>query len=546
MNNNWWNNRVFYQIYPRSFYDTNGDGIGDINGIISKLDYLKDLGIGAIWLSPLYVSPDYDNGYDIADYYDVDPRYGSLDDMKRLLARAKELDIKIVMDLVVNHTSFKHNFFLQSKDVNSPYHDFYIWKKGKIDKNGKLKPPNNWKSMFMGPAWTYEPSNDMYYLHLFTPQQPDLNYDNPLVVQEVKKILKYWLDLGVAGFRCDVINVIGKNSFEDGKKSVYKTGKEHFLSTQKGHNVLKELHKDVLGPYNAYTVGETMDVDLENAKTFTAGDELTQVFPFDHTSVDYGFMKLAVFKARYKPSKMVRAMRKWQENVNWNPLFIENHDIPRAISRFGDEDNPILSGSAIAAMLLTLRGTPYIYQGQEIGMLNNKFKNLEEINDVSTRNVYKLLRKLMFPKFVAWKCINSFNRDHARTPMQWNASNSSGFTSGIPWLVVNKNYQYINVESSKKDYRSLFYHYKALIYLRSHNDALRLGTIEFLEENKNMFVFIRRYNEQVVKVIINMDKNAHNVKTQLNGTLLYTNYDQIGLKENKIRPYEVRVIRIEA
>lgn len=537
---NWWNDRVIYQIYPRSFCDSNNDGIGDLKGIISKLPYLKDLGIGAIWLSPVYPSPNYDYGYDISDYYDINPEFGTLDDMKELLRVAKELDIKIVMDLVINHTSFKHPHFEASKDVNSKYHNHYVWKKGKVTKKGKKLPPNNWQSMFTGPAWTYEPSNDMWYLHLFTKEQPDLNYANQEVIEEVKNVMRYWLDMGVAGFRCDVINIISKSSYEDGKHRMYKQGLEHYLSTPRCHEILHEFNRDVLSKYNAFTVGETTDVTLEAARTFTENDELTTIFPFDHTSVDVRGIPL--FKKKYKAKNMVKAMRKWQENIPWNSVFIENHDMPRAISRFGDEKNPIISGSAIAAMVLTLRGTPYIYEGQEIGMTNSEFNSIDEIRDVSARNVYFLLRKKGVCKRLSKKFVMNFCRDHARTPMQWKNAENAGFSTTKPWLKVNDDYDKVNVEDEEKAERSLLKEYKKLLQLRKDHQALTYGSIEFLDGNKNVLSFLRKYNDETLLVVINLDKKERKVKLDLDGEVIYANYLDL-IDGNKLRPFEVQIIK---
>ncbi|MGI6644768.1 MAG: glycoside hydrolase family 13 protein [Bacilli bacterium] len=537
---NWWNDRIIYQIYPRSFCDSNGDGIGDINGIISKLPYLKDLGVGAIWLSPVYPSPNHDFGYDIADYCDVNPEYGTLDDMKRLIKEAEKLDIKIIMDLVINHTSYKHPYFEASKDPNSKYHNYYVWKKGRTTKKGKKLPPNNWLSFFTGPAWTYEASNDMWYLHLFTKEQPDLNYENQEVIDEVKRIMTFWLELGVAGFRCDVINIIYKSSYENGKFSVYKRGLEHYLSQPRCHEILHELHVDVLSKYNAFTVGETTDVTLEAAKTFTENDELTTVFPFDHTSIDY--FLLPVFKRKYRPKKMIKAMQKWQENIPWNSVFIENHDIPRALSRFGDVKNPVISGSAIAAMVLTLRGTPYIYQGQEIGMTNYPFTNIDEIQDIATRNVYFLLRKLGFCKKKSIKLINNFARDHARTPMQWNNTENAGFSTTKPWLNVNRNYATVNVEQELIEEKSLLNEYKKIIQVRKDYDALRYGSIKFLNVNKNVMSFERDFEKQKLLVVINLSKKEQKIKLDLDGEIIYHNYENL-IDGNKLRPYEVQIIK---
>lgn len=541
MHNKWWHERIFYQIYPRSFSDSNGDGIGDLQGIISKLPYLKSLGIGALWLSPVYPSPNFDMGYDISDYTNINPEYGTMDDMKELLAEAKKLDIKIVMDLVINHTSYEHEWFIKSKDPSSPYHNYYFWKKGRTTKSGKRRPPNNWQSVFSGSAWTYETSNDMYYLNLFTPQQVDLNYNNPQVIEEVKNVMRFWLDLGVAGFRCDVINLIAKTSFKNGKQGVYRTGIEHYLSQPQSHTILKELHRDVLSKYDAYTVGETTDINLEGAKLYL-DEELTQIFPFDHTSVDH--YSLPFFKKKYKAKNMIKAMRKWQENVEWNTLFLENHDIPRSISRFGSLKHPLQSGSALLAMVLTLRGTPYIYQGQEIGMLNSHFKDISVNKDVTSINVYNILKKVFLSKKIAMHFVNNFSRDHARTPMQWDDSLNAGFTSGKPWLQINPNYKQINVAANLNDENSLLSHYKKLVAVRQNSAALTKGEISFLQSHRDVFAYKRSGKDEEILVVINLGAKHASHKLNLDGQLLYGNYDSFSDDQKKLRPFEVQIIKI--
>lgn len=540
MYNKWWHERVFYQIYPRSFNDSNGDGIGDIQGIIEKLPYLKKLGIGAIWLSPLYASPNYDNGYDISDYKAINPEYGTMADMKELLKVADELDIKIVMDLVINHTSFKHQWFIESKDPKSPYHNYYFWRKGKTTKRGKRLPPNNWQSMFTGSAWTYEQSNDMFYLHLFTKEQPDLNFDHPKVIEEVKSILRFWLELGVAGFRCDVINCISKSSLKDGRPKVYKTGQEHYLNTPGCHLILKDLHNDVYAHYDAYTVGETMDITIHDAKAFL-DKELTQVFAFDQVAVDH--RSLPLFKKKYHPKNMIKALRKWQDTIDWNTLFYENHDVPRSISRFGSTKYRFESATALAASILFLKGTPYIYQGQEIGMTNVDFKSVDDLNDVSSKNVYKLLRKLLFPKKLAWRLVNNFTRDHARTPMQWDDSNNAGFTSGTPWLMVNPNYKAINVEAQLNDNNSILKHYEKMIALRQSSKALTKGSLTFLKSHKDILAFTRKLGESTYLVVINLGAKKRKHHLNIDGELRYGNYAEYFDDQKVLRPFEVQVLK---
>lgn len=540
MKNKWWHERVFYQIYPRSFKDTNGDGIGDIKGIIAKLPYLKSLGIGAIWFSPLYQSPNYDMGYDISDYRSIHPEYGTMAEMDELISEANKLDIKIVMDLVINHTSFEHKWFLESKDPNSPYHTYYFWDKGRTKRNGKRLPPNNWQSMFTGSAWEYEKSNDMFYLHLFTKEQPDLNYNNPAVIKEVKDILRFWLDKGIAGFRCDVINCISKKSLKNGRSRMYKTGKEHYLNTPGCHLILKDLHNEVLGPYDAYTVGETMDITIFDAKEYLEG-ELTQVFAFDQVQVDY--RGLPLFKKKYKPHKMVKALKKWQDTIDWNTLFYENHDVPRSISRFGDEKNRLVSATALGASILFLKGAPYIYQGQEIGMTNVAFKNVLELQDVSSINVYNLLRKLLIPKKLAWKFVLNFTRDHARTPMQWDESKNAGFSEGTPWLMLNPNYKTINVKSQVEDPNSILEHYKKMIEARQKSRALVKGDLTFLKTHKDVIAVTRKFENDEYLVLINLSKKSRKHRVDLDGEVVYANYETFFDNQSVLRPFEVQIIK---
>lgn len=538
----WWKEKAIYQIYPRSFCDSNNDGIGDISGIVSKLDYLKDLGIGAVWLSPVYRSPNDDMGYDISDYCDINPEYGTLGDMKKLFAEAKKRDIKVIMDLVINHTSDEHEWFKQSIDVNSRYHDYYIWGKGKPGKNGKELPPNNWQSCFTGSAWEKCQENGLYYLHLFSKKQPDLNYRNQAVIEEVKKVMRFWLDLGAAGFRCDVINAIYKTSLADGKKTAYKCGHEHYVSQPGCHKILKEFHDEVFVPYGAYTVGETMDVDLENAKTFTDG-ELSTVFPFDHTEVDQLFLPL--FKKKYRPQNMIDALTKWQENIDWNTIFFENHDIPRSISRFGDTGKyRKQSAKMLATVLLTLRGTPYIFEGEEIGTTNCHFKDISELRDISSINVYNLVRHAGISKKLAWRWVMNFTRDHARTPVQWDASPNGGFCSVTPWLKSNPNHIDINVAKEKTDPDSIWHYFKKMLALRNEFAGLKEGTFKKLKSARDIYAYERETPEEKYLVVANMGRNKRHVEIPLIGHKIIGNYPTEDYsKIRTLRPYETIVIR---
>lgn len=536
----WWKREVIYQIYPRSFCDSNNDGIGDINGIISKLSYLKDLGVGAIWISPLTCSPDFDNGYDVSDYYNIDPKFGTLEDYKKLIKEAKKLNIKIIMDLVINHTSHMHKWFIESKKIDSPYHNYYIWKEPKIIK-GKKHPPNNWDSLFLGPAWTYCEENGLYYLHLFTKQQPDLNYRNPQVIEEVKKIMRFWLDIGVAGFRCDVINLIYKTSYADGKKKKSKTGIEFYLSQKGCHDILKKLNTEILKPYGAFTVGETIYASIEDAKLFTH-DELSLVFPFEHTSIDTWF-NLPVFRKKYNPQRMINVLKKWQQNTAWTPLFFENHDQPRSVSRFGDAKKYHKeSVKALATILLTLKGTPFIYQGQEIGIPNTNFSDIEEINDVATKNVFNVFRKMHLSKKLAFKLAMNYGRDNSRTPMPWNDSDNGGFCRVKPWLRCTDTYQTINVKRNLEDIDSCFNYYKKLIALRNTEDALKIGSIEFINAGKNIFAYRRIVKERELLILCNMSGKSANLKIQTEGIPVLFNYKTFEMNKKTLRPYEAVIL----
>ena len=444
---NWWQERVVYQIYPRSFQDTNGDGIGDIPGIIAHLDDLQDLGVGIIWLSPVYASPNADNGYDISDYRGIHPDFGTMADMDQLIEEAKKRDIKVIMDLVVNHTSDEHAWFRQSRDKNSPYRDYYIWQPGK---DGKA--PNNWTSFFAEDAWEYDEMSGEYYLHLFAKKQPDLNWHNPRVLEEVKDIMRFWLDKGIAGFRYDVINILYKSSLEDGKKKLALTGSEYYLSQEGTHEILRALRREVLDQYDCFTVGEAAFVTPESGWDLCEESrrELNMIFSFEHMETDQFYVKW--FKRKFHAGRFGAAIAKWQNALDWNAVYLENHDQPRSVSRFGnDREYWAQSAKILCMMLLTLRGTPYIYEGQEIGMTNFDFTGMDQIQDVESHNVYRMAKRLHFPAFIRWNMIKASGRDNSRTPMQWNDGPNAGFTTGLSWLGINSNYTRINVVAQMND-----------------------------------------------------------------------------------------------
>lgn len=534
----WWQERVVYQIYPRSFNDSNEDGIGDIKGIIEKLDYLESLGIGIIWLSPVYSSPNEDNGYDISDYRNINYEYGTMDDMELLIEEAKKRDIKIIMDLVINHTSKEHEWFKKSRDKNSPYRDYYYWRKGK---NGKK--PNNWTSFFAEDCWEYDKKSDEYYLHLFAKGQPDLNYYNPKVLEEVKDILRFWLDKGIAGFRCDVINIIYKSSLEDGKKKLILTGSEHYLSQQGNHDILKNLRKEVFEHYDCFTVGETVFVTPSMGQDLCDKNrkELDMIFAFEHMETDQFFVKW--FPRKFSAKRFLKTLTKWQHALWWNANYFENHDQPRSVSRYGN-DGDFLTQSAkmLATLLFTLRGTPYVYQGQEIAMKNVNFTNIDQISDIESKNLYKLATKMHIPKWYRLKMIMRGTREHARTPMQWDKSTNSGFTKGIPWINVNKNYDTINVSEQINNEHSVLNFYCNIISFRKKHEVLIEGSFKEIEITNKLFVFERQLNNLTYIVILNFSNKR--IKKACNGELLLSTYEHKNYNGNLL-PYEAVIIKKE-
>jgi oligo-1,6-glucosidase len=496
----WWKEGAAYQIYPRSFQDSNGDGIGDIPGIISRLDEIAALGTRTIWLSPVYRSPQIDNGYDISNYLDIDPIFGTMEDMERLIAEAKKRNISIVMDLVVNHTSDEHEWFQKSRRREEPYTDYYIWHKGKGGKKrgNQAQRPNNWTSFFMEDAWEFDPLRGEYYLHLFHKKQPDLNYKNPRVIEEVKKILQFWLDKGVRGFRCDVINVLWKTSLEDGKKRIMITGVEHYKCQDGNHKILQQLRREVLDNYDCFTVGETAMVSLEEAKLLTDAErrELDMVFYFDHLEVDRVFARFVPKK--FRASELLRRLGKWQQGLEWNAPYLESHDQCRIVSHYGSDrgagtrNSPWeQSAKLFATLLFTLRGTPFIYQGQEIGMTNFDFSSLDEVNDVESHNLNRLMKKMFFPGWLRWKLLRISSRDNNRTPYQWDAGDGAGFTTGKPWLGINANHNVLNYKTQQDDPDSVLSYYKKMIHLRESSDTLKYGAFKPLLATDSLLMYRR-------------------------------------------------------
>ena len=548
----WWKEAVVYQIYPRSFCDSNGDGIGDLNGITSKLDYLKELGIDVIWLSPVYKSPNDDNGYDISDYEDIMTEFGTMDDFDKMLAAAHERGIKIVMDLVVNHTSDEHPWFVESRSSkDNEKRDYYIWKEGKDGKE-----PTNWGSAFSGPAWKYDEKTDMYYLHLFSVKQPDLNWENPKVRKEVFDMMTRWCEKGIDGFRMDVISLISKPEGYPDAKVVGLYGDMGICANgPKVHDYLKEMNEKVLSKFDIMTVGETAGVTLEEAKKYanTDGSELNMVFQFEHMDLDGG----EKFKWSTKPMPLVplkENLSKWQkglDGVAWNSLYFCNHDQPRIVSRLGDERDAYreLSAKCIATCLHMMQGTPYIYQGEELGMTNTVFNSVDDFRDLESINAYRELVESglytdedMFPK-IAHK-----SRDNARTPMQWDASENAGFTTGTPWIAVNPNYKKINVADQLKREDSVFHYYQKLIRLRKENEIIVYGNYELLlPEDENIFAYIRTLDNQKLLVVCNFSKSEQkfDFSGYENAKVLISNYNRDARKDGILKPYEATVLLLE-
>ena len=542
MERKWWHSSVVYQIYPRSFNDSNGDGIGDINGIREKLDYLKELGIDVIWLSPVYKSPNDDNGYDISDYCDIMDEFGTMEDMEKLLKEANEKGIKILMDLVVNHTSDEHKWFIEAKkSKDNKFRDYYIWRD---PVNGH--EPNNLGSCFSGSAWQYDESTDQYYLHLFSKKQPDLNWENENVRNEVYKMMNFWIDKGIGGFRMDVIDLIGKVPDE------MITG-----NGPKLHDYLQEMNKAALEGHDLLTVGETWGATPEIAKLYSnpKRKELSMVFQFEHIGLDQieGKEKWDV-----KPLDLLdlkKVLSKWQtelEGEGWNSLFWNNHDLPRIVSRWGnDREYRVESAKMLATLLHGMKGTPYIYQGEELGMTNVRFEDINEYNDIETLNMYKDRISKGYSHDEIMASIYAKGRDNARTPMQWDSTENAGFTTGKPWLKVNKNYKFINAEDCLQDKDSIFYHYKKLIDIRKHNDTIIYGDYKLLlPEDKNVFAYSRELNGDKIVVVCNFYHNEANLnfKEDFNNVeILLSNYkdSSILMKDLKLRPYEAIMYRVK-
>ena len=554
MNEKWWKNAVVYQIYPRSFKDSNGDGIGDLEGIYEKLDYLAELGIDVIWMSPVYKSPNDDNGYDISDYQDIMDDFGTMADFDRVLAKAHSLNIKIMMDLVVNHTSDEHKWFIESKkSKDNPYHDYYMW--ADPDKNGN--PPNRWESCFSGSAWEYVESVGQFYLHSFSRKQPDLNWDNPKVREEVFKMMTWWCDKGIDGFRMDVISMISKYpGLPDGPENGNGYTGNTSCDGPNIHKYLREMNEKVLSKYRLITVGECPGVNAEQAKKYANidGSELDMIFQFEHVS---GSALKPCHHGKWDGEAMtmpeLRAnFTKWQKDLEgcaWNSLFLSNHDQPRCVSRFGNDSEQYreLSAKMLATMTHFQKGTPYVYQGEELGMTNAYMENIADYRDIESLNAYKeLTTKENIPAKTVMGYIKAVGRDNARTPMQWDASDNGGFTSGTPWLQVNKNYKTINAAAQVNDPDSVFAYYKKLIALRHTNEVMVNGVYDVLiPDHPQIYAYTRTLGDKQLLVLCNDSDTNVAIPAEIQEKIadaqgiLIQNYKDV--KAGVLRPYEAVV-----
>lgn len=558
----WWKESVVYQIWPRSFQDSNGDGIGDLRGIIQRLDYLKMLGVDVIWLSPVYTSPNDDMGYDISDYQDIMAEFGTLADWEELIAGLHARGMKLIMDLVVNHTSDEHPWFVQSRQAKAnPYRDYYLWRSGKDGRE-----PNNWVSFFSGSAWQYDTTTDEYYLHLFTKKQPDLNWGNPQVRQAVFAMMRWWLDKGVDGFRMDVINLISKTPGLPDAPVVnadrYQWGGAFFAYGPRLLEFLGEMKAQVLAHYDILTVGEVPMATTERAIAITheTTGALNMIFQFEHMDLDTDQSR-GLGKWAGKPLHLLdlkQSLSRWQkdlENQGWNSLYLANHDQPRAVSRFGD-DGPyrVASAKLLATMLHLLQGTPYIYQGEEIGMTNVRFTSISDYKDVETLNMYhEFVEERGLAPDEVMAMIHAKGRDNARTPMQWDATPNAGFTSGVPWIKVNPNYPTINVQEAIADPDSIFYYYQQLIQLRKANPIMVYGRYDLLlADHPEIYAFTRTWQGEQLLIILNFSRNRPSFTrpphlTFTTATLLLSNYPvdpAEALTQLTLRPYEARVYRL--
>jgi len=562
MKKTWWKESVVYQIYPRSFADSNGDGIGDLRGIISKLDYLKDLGVNVVWLSPVYRSPNDDNGYDISDYRDIMPEFGALADWEELLTEMHRRGIKLVMDLVVNHTSDEHPWFIEArKSRDNPYRDYYIWRPARDGRE-----PNNWQSFFSGSAWQYDAPTGEYYLHLFSRKQPDLNWENPRVRAEIYDMMHWWLKKGVDGFRMDVINMISKAPglpdapITSGER--YQFGGQYFVNGPRLLEYLDEMKRTVLSHYDVLTVGETPLVSTAHAIDITNEEtgHLNMLFQFEHMDLD-AEPGAASSRASIRPWRLLdlkQVMTRWQKDLEghgWNSLYLSNHDQPRAVSRFGNDGRyRVESAKLLATFLHTLQGTPYVYQGEEIGMTNVAFESIEDYRDIETCNMYReYVEERGYDPQAVLATIHAKSRDNARTPVQWDAGAQAGFTSGTPWIKVNPNYRTINVAQALADPDSILHYYRRLIQLRKENPIIVYGRYDLIvDADEQVYAYTRTLPDDRLLVILNF--SADTPVFALPGDIGFSAHDLLianypvepsdDIRLLTLRPYEARVYRL--
>ncbi|MFA7745908.1 alpha,alpha-phosphotrehalase [Salinicoccus roseus] len=537
-----WRKSVVYQIYPKSFNDTTGSGEGDIRGIIDKLDYFTTLGVDYLWLTPVYESPMNDNGYDISNYYEVNPQFGTKADLEELLEKAHARGLKIMMDIVINHTSTEHHWFVESrKSRDNEYRDYYIWKDGTYD-----TPPTNWESKFGGNAWAYDEDTNQYYLRLFDITQADLNWENKDMRRDIYEMINYWIDFGVDGFRFDVVNLISKGEFKDSEGS----GKEFYTDGPKVHEYINELNRNTFGDKDIMTVGEMSSTTIEHCLKYTNPErnELNSVFNFHHLKVDYpGGEKWSL--ANFDFLELKKILMEWQvamdEGGGWNAIFWCNHDQPRVVSRFGNdetEENRVLSGKMLAIALHGLKGTPYIYQGEEIGMTNPGFNRIDQYRDVESLNAYSILREEGMDASLILDILAAKSRDNSRTPVQWDDSRNAGFTEGMPWIEVSDKYGEINVARALEDGNSIFYTYQKLIQLRHELDVLTYGSVKpHLMKDNDLFIYERLYEGERITVMANFRNKEVPYPENINaeGEVLLSNYAD---KKNVLRPFEAMMI----
>lgn len=550
----WWKEAVGYQIYPRSFQDSNGDGIGDLKGIIQRLDYIKNLGIDVIWICPMYKSPNDDNGYDISDYQDIMEDFGTMEDFDALLNEVHKRDMKLIIDLVLNHTSDEHQWFIESRSSKeNPKRDWYIWRDGKDGKE-----PNNWESIFSGSAWEYDEKTDQYYLHVFSTKQPDVNWENPEVREALYDTVNWWLDKGIDGFRIDAISHIKKR---EGFPNMPNPKNEKYVSSfdmhmnQKGiHTFLQEFKDRTYANYDVMTVGEANGVKIDEADLWVGKEQgkMDMIFQFEH---------LGLWDAETNPDldivELKKVLTRWQkglEKEGWNALFIENHDKPRVVSTWGnDEEFWYQSATSMGAMYFLMQGTPFIYQGQEIGMTNVQFDSIEDYDDVAVKNMYRIKREEGVSHEDIMAVIWASSRDNSRTPMQWNNKVNAGFTNGTPWMKVNPNYTEINVEKQEQDEKSILNFYKKMISLKKENEIFTYGTYDLLlEDDKQIYAYTRTLGEDQVVVITNLSKKEAVFETELSlnsENLLLANEEVAAhgdVTRISLKPYEARVYRVKS